>query len=226
MNRRAPFLLSIALCLLLGGVSFAYASASPGIVSLATNSRFSALEDLDVSEISVAALRIGQEENAPPAAITLPTETTAPPTAKVQPSKSAAASGTLAMNSAFRPLASSGAETGYINLDGTTRSDIATPAYLLSVDAQLYKVTFYCACLECCGKTNAVTASMAPATAGITVAASSTIPFGTRLWIEGYGERVVQDRGGAIGMNRLDIYVNTHAEALRHGVKNRQVWFL
>jgi len=230
VSHKAILILIVAVCLVLTGALSVHASSLPGTISLSTNSRFAGLGLIDVTEISVASLQIGQEENAPLEVVALQTETAASPVAKIQPSKSAASpslsSTAFLANTTFRPVATSGAETGYINLDGTTRSDIETPTHLLSADAQLYKVTFYCACMECCGKTNAVTASMAPATAGVTVAASNTIPFGTRIWIEGYGERVVQDRGGAIGMNRLDIYVNTHPEALRHGVKNKHIWFL
>ena len=43
-------------------------------------------------------------------------------------------------------------------------------------------------------------------------------PFGTRMFIPDYGWGVVQDRGGAIqGPNRLDIFFDSHQEALRWG---------
>jgi len=185
-----------------------------------------------MTAISVAPLHIGLDESEPAPIVALATETAAPRVAKVQPSKSAAsATAPTALlpstaDSTWRAPTLSGMETGYVNLDGTTRSNVATPVELPEAQSQLYRVTFYCACMECCGKTNAITASGEKATAGVTVAASSTIPFGTRLWIEGYGERVVQDRGGAIGMNRLDVYVNTHAEALSHGSRMIRIWFL
>ena len=45
----------------------------------------------------------------------------------------------------------------------------------------IYKVTGYCACVKCCGKTNGITASGTKATAGRTIAASAQFSFGTKL---------------------------------------------
>lgn len=42
--------------------------------------------------------------------------------------------------------------------------------------------------------------------------------FGTRMYVPGWGWGVVQDRGGAIkGPTRLDLYCNSHKEALKWG---------
>lgn len=81
-----------------------------------------------------------------------------------------------------------------------------------------YKVTAYCPCAKCCGKTTGRTASGTQATAGRTVAASSQFAFGTKLNIGGH-TYTVEDRGGAINGNRIDIFVNSHAEALQWGVR-------
>lgn len=82
----------------------------------------------------------------------------------------------------------------------------------------VYKVTAYCACMKCCGKTNGITASGAKATANHTIAAPSTFAFGTKVVINGV-TYTVEDRGGAIQGNRIDIYMNSHAEALAWGVR-------
>ena len=82
----------------------------------------------------------------------------------------------------------------------------------------VYKITAYCPCAKCCGKTNGRTASGTTATAGRTVAASSKFAFGTKLNIGGH-VYTVEDRGGAISGNKIDIFVNTHAEALQWGVR-------
>lgn len=81
-----------------------------------------------------------------------------------------------------------------------------------------YKVTAYCSCAICCGKTNGMTASGRKATANHTVAAPSTFAFGTKLVINGQ-TYTVEDRGGAIQGNRIDIYMNSHAQALAWGVR-------
>lgn len=73
-----------------------------------------------------------------------------------------------------------------------------------------YKITGYDTCASCCGKTDGITASGTQATVGRTCAASADLPFGTRLWIEGIGERVVEDRGGAIKGSRIDVLCEDH----------------
>ena len=85
-------------------------------------------------------------------------------------------------------------------------------------ETKIFKVTAYCACSKCCGKQTGITASGTRATAGRTIAASGQYAFGTKLLING-NVYTVEDRGGAIQGNRIDIYMNTHAEALRWGVK-------
>lgn len=80
-----------------------------------------------------------------------------------------------------------------------------------------FTATAYCPCAQCCGKTNGITASGTKATAGRTVAMSSSYSFGTKIEIRGLGTYVVEDRGGAIQSNRIDIYFDTHQEALNFG---------
>ena len=83
---------------------------------------------------------------------------------------------------------------------------------------RIFKVTAYCSCAKCCGKVTGRTASGSHAVAGKTVAASGQFAFGTKLNINGQ-EYTVEDRGGAIQGNRIDIYMNSHAEAVAWGVK-------
>lgn len=81
-----------------------------------------------------------------------------------------------------------------------------------------FTLTYYCSCSKCCGKTNGITAWGTKATAGKTIATSSKFAFGTKLIINGH-EYIVEDRGGAIQGNKIDIFVNSHSEALQLGVK-------
>lgn len=83
--------------------------------------------------------------------------------------------------------------------------------------------TAYCPCVICCGKTNGITASGKKAQAYHTIAASRRYPFGTIIYIDAMkntpsaGWYIVEDRGGAIQENKIDIFYNTHGEALRFG---------
>lgn len=87
-----------------------------------------------------------------------------------------------------------------------------------SSTVKVYKVTAYCPCAKCCGHANGYTASGRKATANHTVAAPSNLAYGTNLVINGRNY-VVEDRGGSVKGNTLDIFVNSHSEALAWGVK-------
>ena len=98
----------------------------------------------------------------------------------------------------------------------TTTSSTASAS--TSTGSQIYKITAYCPCSRCCGKSNGITAAGTRATAGRTVAASSRFAFGTKLNINGH-IYTVEDRGGAINGNKIDIFVSSHSEALAWGVR-------
>ena len=86
-----------------------------------------------------------------------------------------------------------------------------------------YVITAYCHCVKCCGKSDGITASGEKATEGVTVAMDKSMPFGTKIYIDGVGERIVQDRGGAIKGNRIDLYFDSHQDALNFGRQTKQV---
>lgn len=86
-----------------------------------------------------------------------------------------------------------------------------------------FTITAYCPCEICCGQwADGVTADGSTAVEGVTIAASSEFEFGTALRIDGH-EYVVQDRGGAITGNRLDIFFDNHSDALEWGVQTKEV---
>lgn len=93
-----------------------------------------------------------------------------------------------------------------------------------------FSCTAYCSeeYAHICGKGHGITSSGAKVQPGVTVAADTSIlPYGTVVYIEGIGLRVVQDTGGAVKGNKLDVAVNTHAEALSwSGWGSRRVWII
>ena len=88
-----------------------------------------------------------------------------------------------------------------------------------------FQVTGYCSCSLCCGeKEEKLTKSETVPKAAHTIAADpSVIPLGTRIVIDGVSY-VVEDTGKAIKGNRLDIYFDTHEEAVRYGRKEKYVY--
>lgn len=87
-----------------------------------------------------------------------------------------------------------------------------------------YKLTAYCACSRCCGKSDGITASGTVATQGRTIAVDpNVIPYGTEVVING-NTYIAEDRGGAIYGNRIDIFFNNHQDALNFGVQYADVY--
>ena len=89
---------------------------------------------------------------------------------------------------------------------------------------QTFTVTAYCPCEKCCGAyANGYTATGEKATQGVTVAADpDVLPMGTEIQIDGH-TYTVQDTGGAIVGNRLDLYFDSHDDALQWGVREKVV---
>ena len=100
----------------------------------------------------------------------------------------------------------------------------------------IFRCTAYCSCYECCeewalnrpvdedGNEVVLTASGERAEQGKTIAVdTSVIPFGSVLMIDGQ-EYVAQDRGGAIKGQRIDVYFDSHADALEWGIQAHEVF--
>lgn len=94
-----------------------------------------------------------------------------------------------------------------------------------------FKATAYCPCVECCGVWSAEhpdrgddyvqkTRSGTIPEEGRTIAADwSVLPEGSEVIICGH-PYIVEDTGGAIKGNRIDIYFESHEEALEYGVQD------
>jgi len=108
--------------------------------------------------------------------------------------------------------------------------------------------TGYCKCKKCCGwkrtwygrpvfksgplkgkrKKVGFTATNVRAHHGTIAADTSRYPFGTIMYIEGYGYGRVEDRGSAIKGEHIDLFFGSHAEALDWGRRRKKVkvWFV
>jgi len=97
-----------------------------------------------------------------------------------------------------------------------------------SVKTYVYEITAYTAGYESTGKRKGdkgygETASGEYVKEGRTLACPRSIPFGTKIEIEGYGVRVCEDRGGHIVNGRLDIYIADLGKAQQFGRQTLQV---
>lgn len=87
-----------------------------------------------------------------------------------------------------------------------------------------FTITHYCACSRCCGKSDGVTATGTQATAGRTIAVDpKVIPLGTEVIIDGQSY-IAEDTGGAIKGNKIDIFCESHEEAINRGRITREVF--
>jgi len=88
----------------------------------------------------------------------------------------------------------------------------------------IYEITHYCKCTRCCGKNDGITATGTQATAGRTIAVDpKVIPLGTEVIIDGQSY-IAEDTGGAIKGNKIDIFCDSHEEAINRGRITREVW--
>lgn len=102
---------------------------------------------------------------------------------------------------------------------------ISTEVPLIKIYIGNYKLTAYCSCKKCCGKwSGGKTSSGTTPTAGRTVACNS-LPEGTVVSI--YGHNYIVEDTGAMKNNVIDIYMNSHQEALNFGVhKNVPIYIV
>jgi 3D (Asp-Asp-Asp) domain-containing protein len=89
-----------------------------------------------------------------------------------------------------------------------------------------FNISAYCPCEICCGHyADGITSSGERAIEGITIAADpNVLPEGTEVYIEGIGHRIVQDTGGAIKGNKLDLFFSSHQDALNFGRQYLEVF--
>lgn len=117
-----------------------------------------------------------------------------------------------------------------------TRGNYIRPKIVQAVETEqhmklepiTFEITGYCSCTKCCGKTDGITKSGVKAKSNKTIAMDKKYPMGTEVIIEGF-ENIVfekQDIGGAIKGNKIDIYFDTHQEALNFGRQTKKVWIL
>jgi Uncharacterized protein conserved in bacteria len=87
------------------------------------------------------------------------------------------------------------------------------------------EVTAYTPSDDECGKHDGITASGTYATEGRTIAMDNSIPFGTKVLI-GDTVYIVEDRGGSIKGNHVDIFMNDKDRAQEFGRRQMQIKIL
>lgn len=114
-------------------------------------------------------------------------------------------------------------------IEPTTTETVLEPEEAEPVSLGVYRITAYCACEKCCGewaknRPNGIVKGAAGIALTPGYSAASPLPFGTELYIEGYGDVVIQDRTAQWVIDKyegkiVDIYFDNHDEALEFGCK-------
>ena len=109
-----------------------------------------------------------------------------------------------------------------MEVDEIKEADKPDPPEAISLGE--YTITHYCACSKCCGKSDAITATGTVATEGRTIAVDpSVIPYGTQIIIDGH-IYIAEDCGGAIKGKKIDIFCESHEEAISRGRIEREIF--
>lgn len=103
------------------------------------------------------------------------------------------------------------------------------------------KATAYCLCKKCCGKSEdhpgyGVTRSglkIVPGTGMKVIAVDpKVIPLGSKVYVEGvdgvktYGYAVAADTGSAIKNKKIDLYMDSHEDTVKWGIRNMKVYVI
>ena len=111
------------------------------------------------------------------------------------------------------------------------QADTAQPDY---TELGTYTITGYCACEKCCGEwaknrpAGAVYGAEGTALISEVSVANNNFTFGTHLFIDGWGEVVVQDRTAKWVNEKyngkiLDIYFDSHEQAVAFAKREMKV---
>jgi uncharacterized protein YabE (DUF348 family) len=108
----------------------------------------------------------------------------------------------------------------------SSRGQVTRFVKALKMSATAYDATF-----ESCGKhpddpNYGITYSGLRVRPGIVAVDPKVIPLGTYLYVEGYGEALAADKGGAIKGNKIDLYYESPKDVARFGRKTVKVYVL
>lgn len=142
-------------------------------------------------------------------------------------------SGNTADNASETDASSSAEVAAFSNEEAQAESEdtaSAAEAPAAEVPAEIYAgrftTTAYCSCRKCCrGGKNRTKSGTVPQ-AGRTISADLRVfPLGTKLRINGV-VYTVEDSGSGIRGNKLDIFFNSHSQALKYGKRSADVYIV
>lgn len=104
------------------------------------------------------------------------------------------------------------------------QTEQASPAAAKTITMSATAYTAYCT--GCSGVTANGTNLRANPDLKVIAVDPRIIPLGTRVWVEGYGEAIAADTGGAIKGNKIDVFIPTKEDAMNWGLRTVTVKIL
>ncbi len=119
-------------------------------------------------------------------------------------------------------------ETANVEEETTTvEEEVTTSVNESAGQTMTMEATAYTAyCEGCSGVTRTGIDLRANPNQKVVAVDPNVIPLGSRVYVEGYGEAIAGDTGGAIKGHKIDLYVKTKDEAFQFGRQNVQVTVL
>ncbi|MFJ7935595.1 LysM peptidoglycan-binding domain-containing protein [Sporosarcina sp. NPDC096371] len=106
--------------------------------------------------------------------------------------------------------------------EATAPSTSNTASKEIIVEASAYTAS----CEGCSGITSTGINLKANPNAKVISVDPTVIPLGSKVYVEGYGEAIAGDTGGAIKGNRIDVFIPSQQDAINFGVKQLKVTIL
>lgn len=122
-----------------------------------------------------------------------------------------------------------------IPIEAEAKTDVPTYEFIIETTRKInigtFELTAYCPCYDCCKKRPTdkgygITKSGTKATENRTIAVDpKIIPLGSTVEINGQ-RYTAEDIGGAVKNNRIDIFFNSHQDALKFGRQTATVYLI
>lgn len=146
----------------------------------------------------------------------------AKPTPKAAPKAAPVSRSSVSRSKAVKPSRNNSSSTPSKN----NSSSSSVKGKTITMNASAYDLSYASTGKRPGDKAYGITASGMKARYGVVAVDPKVIPLGTKLYIEGYGNAIAGDTGGAIKGNRIDLFYNSNKEAMDFGRRQVKVTIL
>ena len=103
------------------------------------------------------------------------------------------------------------------------QSSIATPPANEGTEMYVTATAYTAYCTGCSGTTAYGIDLRSNPDQKVIAVDPAIIPLGTKVWVEGYGEAIAGDTGGAIKGHKIDVFIPSYDNAMAWGVKKVKI---